>query len=66
MMQHASNIGHSGLFAMSVDGDGSEYIEVDGIDFKSLPEIRNGYDKYGGQDVEIALEDGYNFKNFQR
>lgn len=66
MMQHASNVGHSGLFAMSVDGDGIEYIEVDGIDFKSLPEIIEGYQKYGGQDVEIATIDGYKFANLQR
>lgn len=66
MMQHAGNVGHSGLFAMTVDGDGSEYIRVEGIDFASLPEIREGYQKYGGQDVEIATDEGYRFANLQR
>ncbi len=67
MMQHASNVGHSGLFAMTVDGDGAEYIQVEeGLDFASLPDIKEGYQKYGGQDVEIATDEGYRFANFQR
>lgn len=57
MLHFNSGYGHSGIFAMPLDGDGSEKIEIKGLD-KAL-----GYevDAIGGvgYDIEIAGDNSY-------
>jgi len=56
LLHHNSNFGHSGLFAMPLDGDGNDKISV-----TPKPSFANEVDLCGGigGDVEIALNGGY-------
>ena len=58
-----SRIGHSGIFAMSLDGDGPNSVTVD-------PKPTNPKEVSlmagVGYDVEIANEEGYHGKSFER
>ena len=60
-----SRFGHSGIFAMSLDGDGSE-----GVTVNPKPEHKYEVDKIGsvGYDVEIVCDNGYHglFKDKNR
>ena len=56
------NGGHSGLFAMSFDGDGHEVMKVDPAPDESLKE---GMGDISGKDVEIAEEEGFSGKSLQ-
>lgn len=59
LLHHNSNYGHSGLFAMALDGDGAEKVRV-----SPAPGFAHEVDLCGGigGDVEIALNDGYTVK----
>ncbi len=52
-----SHFGHSGLFAMSLDGDGCEKVEIKGLDKRLSHEV----DAIGGvgYDIEIARDTKY-------
>jgi hypothetical protein len=65
------NGGHSGLFAMSFDGDGSDVFKCDPPPFPVLKSEEDGYSLFGkcagiGQDVEIASENYYYTYNLDR
>jgi hypothetical protein len=53
------NGGHSGLFAMSFDGDGSDRLTCDPEPQITIGEGKKEADSVAGSDVEIANEDGY-------
>lgn len=56
LLHHNSNFGHSGLFAMPLDGDGSEKISIEPIPkFANEVELISGV----GGGVEIAHNDCY-------
>jgi hypothetical protein len=57
LLHFASNWGHSGIFGMPLDGDGSEKVKVDPIDRRLAHEV----DAIGGvgYDIEIARDDSY-------
>ena len=57
LLHYNSGFGHSGLFAMPLDGDGNEKVKVDGLDRRLAFEV----DALGGvgYDVEIARDDSY-------
>lgn len=57
IMHRSSDVGHTGLFAMSVDGDGHEIFKVkSGVDYS---EYKEGMDDVAGYSVEIAKSNGY-------
>lgn len=57
LLHFNSSFGHSGLFAMALDGDGNEKVSVDGIDRRLAHEV----DLIGGvgYGVEIARDKNY-------
>lgn len=57
LLHFSSSFGHSGVFAMALDGGGSEKVRVDPIDKRLAREI----DLIGsvGYDVELARENSY-------
>ncbi|MDP4224858.1 MAG: hypothetical protein Q8910_00610 [Bacteroidota bacterium] len=57
LLHFNSGFGHSGLFGMSLDGDGSEKINVDRFDKRYMYEV----DAIGGagNGIEVALDNGY-------
>jgi hypothetical protein len=57
------NGGHSGLFAMGFDGDGSDSLKVDPAPDKSLCD---GMEEHLGKDVEIAKEEGFGGAMFSK
>ena len=56
LLHHNSNLGHSGLFAMPLDGDGCEKIQI-----SPKPKFHHEVDICGGigGDVEIAQDGCY-------
>lgn len=50
------NGGHSGVFAMSFDGDGHEYLKCDPEPDAAL---KDGMDEVYGKDVEVATDSGF-------
>jgi hypothetical protein len=56
------NGGHSGLFAMSFDGDGHEIMKIDPPPDKDL---MDGMRDVAGKDVEIAEEEGFSGQSLQ-
>ena len=60
LLHHNSNFGHSGLFAMPLDGDGADKVVV-----SPKPGSAHEVDLCGsiGGDVEIANNGGYMAKN---
>lgn len=57
MMDFSSKVGHSGTFAMPLDGDGSDVVSCDDLE----PGLNNGVSRGGsiGFHVEIAYDDSY-------
>jgi len=53
------NGGHSGLFAMSFDGDGADFMKVDPPPPR---ELKEGMRDVSGADVEIARDDSFGKK----
>lgn len=64
LLHYNSGFGHSGLFAMPLDGDGNEKVKVDGLDRRLAFEV----DALGGvgYDVEIARDDSYSGRFLDR
>lgn len=64
LLHYSSIFGHTGLFAMPLDGDGNEKVKVEGIDQRLGFEV----DAIGGvgYDVEIARDNSYSGKFVDR
>lgn len=64
LLHYNSGFGHSGLFAMPLDGDGSEKVKVEGLDKRLAFEV----DAIGGvgYDVEIANNESYSGRFLDR
>ena len=56
LLHHNSNFGHSGLFAMPLDGDGNEKVSI-----KPKPKFAGEVNMVAniGGDVEIVCDNGY-------
>jgi hypothetical protein len=52
--------GHSGTFAIGWDGDGADFVEIKGVDFKKYKEMVEATSAYGS-DVEMIGEAGTSF-----
>ena len=63
LLHHNSNFGHSGLFAMPLDSDGDEKINI-----LPEPKFQNEVDLCGGiiGEIEIARENGFTVKKIQK
>ena len=64
MLHYNSCFGHSNLFGMRLDGDGSETVVIENLD-KSLAHEVNAIGGVG-YDVEIANDDNYNGRFIDR
>lgn len=62
LLHHNSSFGHSGIFAMPLDGDGADRVVV-----SPKPRFAHEVDLCGsiGGDVEIAYDKSYTAKNFK-
>lgn len=58
LLHFNSGFGHSGLFAMALDGDGDEKITLKNQLDKSMGYEVNAIGDVGGH-IEIAMDDGY-------
>ena len=62
LLHHNSNFGHSGTFAMPLDGDGDDKVTID-----PAPRFKCDVDLTGGigGDVEIAYNNCFSVKDFK-
>ena len=63
LLHHNSNFGHSGTFAMPLDGDGSDKVKI-----TPTPEFAREVDLAGGigYDIEIAYDDSFSGVDINR
>jgi hypothetical protein len=58
LLHFNSNFGHSSIFGMEMDGDGSEKIQVKDVN----RDYKNGVDLIGGVGYQIELADDHGYK----